>query len=285
MELEEMEQFVQVAKLIHRGETELPRNLLSYVRQLEMDYGARLLARSDEGEGLTLTCRGDELAAESMRSLRLASAAVDAARSLTRTGIGTLRIGFSEGAMGGHIQMLIRRFNEQRPHAPLELVDFTHEGLIDALEAGRLDVGFAIDGPLPVTIESLPLERQGFVAVMSPDHPSAHSDFLDIADLARLRTVEYCSIMNGVLAREVGELLMHSGGLGRIRVDGPRNAIIAAASGLGVALLPEGVANLVRHSTLKVLPLRPDDVGVDIVAMWRLGEDDPLVDALLGRDA
>lgn len=282
MELEDMEQFVNVAMAIQNHDVDLPAGLIEYVNRLESRLGAELLRR--EGGQLVLTEQGDELAEESLRSLRLAASAVDAARSRARSSIGTLRVGFAEAAMGPTFHQLIRRFNEARPQAPLELVDFTHEGMIDALETARVDVGFSINSDTPVTIDKWIIERQNFVAVMTPDHPSANVSVMRLSDLPRLRTIEYCSSMNNVLADEVGPV-MTGGGLGRVKVDGPRNAILAAAAGLGVALLPSGVADLVRHTRLHMLPLEPDVLGVDIVAMQRIAASDPLVDELLQRES
>lgn len=273
-----MKQFVNVAMVLQEHDRELPQHLIEYVRCLEHQLGSKLLKL--DGSNMVLTGAGDALAEESLRSLRLAAAAVDAARSRARTSIGTLRIGFAETAMGAGIGRLIRGFNERRPQAPLEIVDFDHQGIIDALESGRIDVGFSMEGKTPITIETRLIETQGFVAVLAPDHPSANQAQLKLSDLPRLRTIEYCSALNGILSEIVGPAVT-GGGLGRVKVDGPRNAIRAASAGLGVALLPSGVASIVRHSALQIIPLVPDDLAVNIVAMQRLAESDPLVDDLL----
>lgn len=273
-----MRRFVDIAVRLQTGGPELPSEVLDSVRRLEKQVGAALVTL--DGDQITLTTQGDELAEESLRALRLAAAAVEAARSTARTSIGTLRIGVAEAAMGPSLFELLRRYNERHPQSPVELVDLHHDELIVALEAGRIDVGFAFDGDLPVTVESLTIEHQPLVAILACDHPSAAADHLELSDLSRLRMIEYCARPSGTIAEQVGPILA-DGGLGRIKVDGPRNAILAAAAGLGVALLPAGVAGIVAKDRLRSLPIRAEDLGVDVVALFPLSSSDPLVEDLL----
>lgn len=274
-----MRQFVEIALRLQESPSALPEQLVDRVRTLESRVGAELVGSKDDR--VVLTTHGDALAAESLRSLRYAAVAVEAARSTARTSIGTLRIGIAEAAAGPTLLELIRRFNERHPQSPVELVDYSNDEVFAAIEAGRIDVGFTFEGDAGPTIEAHLIEHQDLVAVMAADHPSANAGYLALTDLSRLRMIEYCTLSSGVIAALIGPILA-DGGLGRIKVDGPRNAILAAAAGLGVALLPSGIAGTVAPEYLRCVPVRASELGVQVVALVPRGASDPLVEDLIG---
>lgn len=222
------------------------------IKKLEQQIGCALLRRSPQK--VILTEAGSILARELGVALSHVKRAVQQAQDAARGDAGALAIGYCELPQAGNMTAIIRRYTELYPGVDVTLRNLPTVEQVAALTAGSIDVGFLHP---PLDTKELLLRMAGterVVAALPSDHPLATTPVLRLADLSSERLI--------VCAESVGPFMHHSilaacgraGFQPRLREEKDRwHAMLdQAASGLGVAIVPETLAkaqeNLVfRH--------------------------------------
>ncbi|MDR6317718.1 LysR family transcriptional regulator [Actinoplanes couchii] len=147
------------------------------VSQLEAHLGVRLIDRSTHHLRLTAAGRAFQPRAAA------AVAAVDQALDPARAGAWPLRLGHAWSALGEHTPPLLRRWKQDHPQIPLQLlrVDDRTAGL----DHGTVDVA-VIRGEvnLPAEVETAALLAEPRVAAVAADGPLAGKPRLSLHDLS-----------------------------------------------------------------------------------------------------
>src|SRR6202023_1896335 len=134
------------------------------IQDLEEDVGFKLFERLPRG--VKLSVAGKLFLEDARRILQEISEAAVRAGRVASGRSGTLRIGFTENSSWrGVVPDSFRRFREQQPDAELQLHPAASLDQIEAITAGRLDVGFVNFMPksdreldqLPVAIQPVEL--------------------------------------------------------------------------------------------------------------------------------
>jgi len=178
-----------------------------------------------------------------------------------------LRVGYVPGVTP---DKWARSWRQRRDGVRLELVPLDEENAEAAVRAGRVDM----------VLTRLPLDRTGLhlvrlydevaVVVVARDHPVAAYDEIDLADLAGEQFIG--GPPDGFVPDSV-------------QLDLPpmsdAEAVEVAASGAGVAILPQSVARLhhrrdAAHRPVRGLP--PTTIGL----FWPIDRDDPVTQAFVG---
>lgn len=157
---------------LHVTQPALSRTL----RQLETHLGARLIDRSTHH--LQLTAAGHAFQPRAAAAVT----AVDEALDPARAGAWPLRLGHAWSALGEHTTPLLRRWKQEHPDTPLQLlrVDDRSAGL----EHGTVDVAVIrgeVDLPAEVTTMVLLLEAR--VVAVAADSPLTRKARLTLHDL------------------------------------------------------------------------------------------------------
>jgi DNA-binding transcriptional LysR family regulator len=127
--------FTRAAEVLGIGQPPLSQQ----IKALEQELDVELFKRTARGAELTLA--GRVFADEARRVLADAERATRAAQRAARGETGHLRVGFTGTvAFNEHVAALIRRFHEAYPEAELSLQEGTSGTLLEAIEAGQLDV-------------------------------------------------------------------------------------------------------------------------------------------------
>lgn len=157
------------AARLHVTQPALSRTL----RQLEAHLGARLVDRSTHH--LQLTAAGLVFRARATAAVTAVDEALDSARA----GIWPLRLGHAWSALGEHTTPLLRRWTQERPDTPLQLlrVDDRTAGL----DHGTVDVAI-VRGEADLPSVVLMLEPR--VAAVAADSPLARKARLTLPDLS-----------------------------------------------------------------------------------------------------
>jgi DNA-binding transcriptional LysR family regulator len=165
------------------------------IAALERGVGLRLLERPGGRRPVSLTQAGELL----LRHARAISDRMVAARkdleALAEGTAGTLRVGIFQSVGCKVLPALLRRFSRICREVDLRLTEASNgEGLLDLVEAGELDLTFALlpagDGPF----ESVELLRDPYVLAVPSDWsraagpPAAGVDELDGLDLICFRS-------------------------------------------------------------------------------------------------
>lgn len=160
------------ATRLHVTQPALSRTL----RQLETHLGVRLIDRSTHH--LRLTPAGHAFQARAAAAVT----AVDEALDPARAGTWPLRLGHAWSALGEHTTPLLRRWKQEHPDTPLQLlrVDDRTAGL----DRGAVDVAVIRgDVDLPADVDTVVLLHEPRVAAVAADSPLTRKARLTLHDL------------------------------------------------------------------------------------------------------
>jgi DNA-binding transcriptional LysR family regulator len=130
--------FTKAADRLHVAQSALS----AQVQQLEVQLGARLLARSKRS-GVTLTDAGAFFLVEARHALEQVERAEAAARQAGRGELGHVAIGYAaSAALSGVLSAAIRAYRAQRAEVTLHLAEMDPPRQLVAITEGRQDVGF-----------------------------------------------------------------------------------------------------------------------------------------------
>ncbi|MDI9570507.1 MAG: LysR family transcriptional regulator [Pseudomonadota bacterium] len=176
MELRHLQYFVAVAEELHFGRAARRLNisqppLSQQIRLLEEEIGVRLLNRTKRR--VEITPAGAAFLAEARRILVASEEAVRQALRADKGEIGSLAVGFIGSANYSVLPPVIREFRRRFQEVELSLTEMNTSNQIEALRAGRIQVGFL--RPPPGSAEGelamLPVYREPLVVAMSRNHP------------------------------------------------------------------------------------------------------------------
>lgn len=221
------------------------------VKLLEAEIGFDLFRRT--GRGIESTERGRMFLYEAERVASDVLGLTDVARRLSGVGVDTLMIGIGSGLAP---ILLPRLFPRDNPHANLHLEIKTAPTrvIFDELHNERLDIGIIADvGPdrVPSGLSSKPLFDLDIMLILPPDHAlAAHPGPIDIGLL-----VDEPMIMNELsigYGEIVGNMFSDLGLRPRIKavVDNVETIKVMVQTGLGIALIPAGAADIEAQSGL-----------------------------------
>jgi DNA-binding transcriptional LysR family regulator len=145
LETRELASFAVLAEQLHFGRAAARLHvsqpaLSKRVKGLEEKIGGPLLVRNRRG--VALTPAGTLFYKEARRIARDIDLAFEAARGATSGELGKLRLGVGMSTVHSLVPRALLKFHESRPGIEIEIADMSTPSQIEALIAGRLDVGF-----------------------------------------------------------------------------------------------------------------------------------------------
>jgi DNA-binding transcriptional LysR family regulator len=164
LETQELSSFAVLAEQLHfgRAATRLHISqpaLSKRIRSLEDKVGGPLLVRNRRG--VALTPAGSIFYKEARRIIHDVDVAFEAVRGATSGQRGKLRLGVGMSTVHSLVPRALLKFREGSPGVEIEIADMSTPSQVEALIAGRLDVGFVrlpVKHPL-VTVRKVLTER------------------------------------------------------------------------------------------------------------------------------
>jgi DNA-binding transcriptional LysR family regulator len=238
------------------------------IQDLEEELGASLLKR---GQRTTqLTEEGIVFLGEAHKTLQAAQNAIDTTRKAMLGLEGSLTIGFFLWGAGGFFSRLIREYRKLHPNIRLTLVEMLAHEQAEALEAGRIDIGFTrpLEPPFDRILSAELLFQDPIVAVLPVDHPLARPR-VELQSLAGERFVMMQRENTRTLHDSIISLCSGAGFSPNIvNSSGSWPGILTLVeSGEGVALVPSGVRHL-KTAGLVFSDLIPETAHVGLSIAW-----------------
>jgi DNA-binding transcriptional LysR family regulator len=261
MELRHLRYFVAVAEELHfrraadRLHVAQPA-VSEQVRKLEEELGVRLFNRTQRN--VSLTDAGVVLLTEARRVLRQAEAARLAVRSARDRPSSSLRIGYVPTSLPASVPRALQRLAGGIPRVETTMEPGSAQELVDAVREGELDAAI-VSLPIPIAgLRVTPLGDQHAVAVFGMLHHLALRSEVRLEQAAPERVV--------VLPRDVNRpfydavvAACRDAGISPTLVemaDGQvERALLAVASGAGMAVLPACVAERYAAAGVRFVPL------------------------------
>lgn len=259
----------RAARRLHRVQS----NITVRIQQLEASLGVALFIR--ERRRLHLSPAGMAFRPYADAMLRLADEARGAA--LGSEPRGTLRLGTLESTAASRLGPLLAQYHAACPEVRVELATGTTDGLVEAVQARRLDAAFVADWDATTQLQALTAFREQLVLVAARTH----------APIRRPRDVGADTIIafpSGCAYRRRLQAW-----LGRDDVVPDRflelasyHAILACvAAGAGIAIVPRAVLDTMsRRLDVAVHPLGGRAANSITSLVWRREEASPALKAL-----
>jgi LysR family transcriptional regulator, benzoate and cis,cis-muconate-responsive activator of ben and cat genes len=251
--------FSRAAQRLHISQPALSNQ----IRLLEEDFDAKLFVRNQRS--VALTSVGKDILDDVQRLLSGADEIKQRVRRALKGTLGVLRIGFVASATADIVPRLAVTFRKSFPEVSLELKNMPTMLQVDALRQRILDVGIV---RLPLgepDIEVLPLFSEPFAIVVSKQHPFISRDRISVRDLEREPFVSYSERLAPAFFQHWTGLCRKAGFTPRIlqEVAEMETALALVSAGVGVAILPEGVARRHRRA-IKVVGLKEERIRSEI---------------------
>jgi LysR family transcriptional regulator, benzoate and cis,cis-muconate-responsive activator of ben and cat genes len=285
MEFRQLRSFIAVARVLNfsRAARELHLSqpaLSAQIKALEEDLGTLLFERNKRT--VRLTRAGESFLADAEVLIDDAAEAKRRATRFASGEAGHLRIAFVASATSELVPTIVLAFRTRYPHVTLELKNQPTVLQVEALEAHTLDVGFV---RLPLTAPKLsvtPLHSEPFALVISKSHKLAREKNLTVAHLAGEPFVAYGQRWAPEFYQTWTGICRNAGFTPVVVQETAEmdTALALVAAGMGVAILPEGVANRSRR-VLKVKPLIKESTRSQIGIAVARDTSDPLRDNLI----
>lgn len=259
--------FSRAAERLHMAQPPLSRQ----IQQLEEELGVALIDRSVRP--FVLTRAGSFFYEQSVQMLARVNEVVKATR---RVGAGQRRwlgVGFVPSVLYGFLPRTVQQFTSDHPELDLILSELTSVQQVEALRAGRIDIGF---GRLRVDAEGIDntvLAEEPLVVVLPKTSPLSKHPDVSMADLLQEVLVIYPSQPRPSFADQI---------LSQFRVrgyavektyetNGLQTAIGLVAAGMGVTVVGSSVQRLQRDDVV-YLPFREQGVTTPLIMSTRSGE-------------
>ena len=266
MDLRLLQYFVATAELEHIGHAaerlHISQSPLSrQIRQLENELGLELFLR--ERQRIRLTESGKWLLGQARKLLAQADKIREEAAQRSLGKIGTLSVAFVSGAIwNGVLPKLLRRFHAEYPDARLELHNMRSTLQMEAVESGRVDLGFVSMPSVSSDIENTCVSEEPFLLAVPATHRLACKRTITPGDLDG---VKWILLSHSIAPERRARFLAACARAGFApevvhHVREPNTLLGLVESGIGVGLLAAGARNRasqsVRFHTLPWLPLK-----------------------------
>jgi DNA-binding transcriptional LysR family regulator len=235
-------------------------SLTRAIKMLEEELGGPLFNRERAKTHLSELGRMmlphlQEIAGQALQAKRQAA-------DFTRLKRVTLKLGLMCTIAPSNLLAIVRAVRMRHPGVELQLTDATAAELYERLDSGDLEVGICCN-PEPkyeARLHHVPLFRERFVIVVSPDHSLAGQDAVRVRDL---NGEHYLERVHCEQAEYAGRVFEERGVSDRTVYSSDRDdwILAMAAAGLGYAFMPEYCA---RHPEVAVRPLIEPEIWREV---------------------
>lgn len=278
LEPRRLRSFIAVATELHFGRAaenlHIAQPALSQqIRHLEAQVGVQLLRRSTRS--VSLTPAGQHLLDRGRTLLAHAEDTVEEVRRIGRGEQGSVRLGFIGSATYGLMPRAARTLREHVPYLRITLQgEQMSAPLARSVHDGLVDVAVLRPCPETAGLRTRQLLTERMVAAVPEDHPLAAADVVNLSDLSQETFVTFPP-ESSAIARQLRAATVAAGfdPAGTLTVGETSTLITMVASGLGVALVPEGVqrVRIPGASYRRLLP----EITVPLLIARRDTTDEP----------
>ncbi|BDI34203.1 LysR family transcriptional regulator [Capsulimonas corticalis] len=281
MELRHLRYFVAVADELHFGRaaeqlfiSQPP--LTRQIQQLEQEMGVVLLTRTKRS--VRLTEAGAAFLERARQILLLADEAVTVAQRIAAGQAGALGIGFVGSATYTLLPEILRSFRAQYPGIELLLHEMSSGEQIQALQDGRIDLGFVRPSTPQRSLAGEVILREPLMAALPDSHSLAASPEVSFDDLRGDPFILFPRLPRPSYADHILALCAQAGFTPTIIQETLeiQTALGLVAGNLGVAIVPASVSRLPWPGVV-YKPLPPPAPTTEMAVAYR---DGPLSPAL-----
>ncbi len=278
MDFDQLATFIEVVKLgnFSRAGQKVFRSqsaVSAQIRQLEQEYGERLLDRS--GKVVRLTPAGEVLFEYAERLLTLRNESLRAVADQGHTPRGVLAIGANEATCLYVLPEVFAEYSRLYPSVQISVYRNFSRKIVQRLEDGSIDVGIAT---LPIKSPSLkvqPIFRDRLMVMVSATHPLASHETVSVSQIAEFPLI---FPKTGYTRQILDKLFRPYGSQLRVTMELPSVGMIKSfvVADVGVSLISSSFAkDEVRSGQAKLIPLADVDLWRELGLIYRSGRSLP----------
>lgn len=272
--------FSRAAEQLHIERPPLSQRIRALEKHLQVDLFDR------RQRPVRLTPAGQVFLAKAQQALTQLEQAISQAQRAAKGELGHLTIGLSSSAANGMFPDLLQRFCQRYPQVMITLQELTVEQQLEAIEAGRIDLGFEVISPLRLTDRGLAwqiVDEESLVVVLPEAHPLAAADTVALMDLATERLI-LPNLQAFPFYQEFLDCCAQAGFQPRLVENTTATWMLTILSlvvaGVGLAILPSNVLNLPRKGVV-YREITGLNLVRQITAVWRHNNPSATLQCLL----
>lgn len=288
MDVHQAQAFLAVAEELHFGRAAARMHMAQpplsrLIRQIELELGAQLFERNTRQ--VALTPQGAALLEPARELVMLARRIPEIVQRAATGEIGRIRLGFAGASVNSLVSALARQVRRDRPGITLELFSsqFSHLGLERVLD-GSLDLVIGRWDFLPAEVDSRSIGRENLVIALPESHRLADQESLTAADQAGESWIVLPGAGTATLPNRLSVLGVKGAFVPRIVQMAPDSStqLMLVGVGAGIALTFSGVRENLIAPGVTYRPIRPNPMTVEVRLIWRRGDPNPAVPAVVG---
>lgn len=286
IEFSQLRCFVAVAEALHFRRAAARLNMTQpplsrQIQLLEHHLGVTLLLRGSRS--VQLTPAGEAFLREARRLLAQAEQAAEAARRVAQGVAGQLAIGFTAASGYGVLPQLVALLRRHLPEITVELREMVSAAQIEALRAGRLDLGLLRPTAYQPGVISHVVQRESLLVALPRGHRLGEAAAVPLAAMAGEALITYPPVEGRYLHDVVTGMLQLAGvAPARVQYVSQTHSILAlVGAGLGVALVPEAAARLGPGEVVLRPLAEPGAPKVELALVRRAENENPAAAAAL----
>jgi DNA-binding transcriptional LysR family regulator len=272
MDFDQLKTFLEVVKLgsFSRAGQKLYRSqpaVSAQIRQLELEYGEKLLNRS--AKAVQVTPAGETLFEYAQRLLAIRNESLRAVADHASTPRGTLAIGANEATCLYVLPDIFAEYHRLYPAVQISIYRNFSQKVVEKLEDGGIDVGIVT---LPVKSSRLrvhPIFRDRVMLMVSPKNPLAKYKSVSTGEIAQQPLIfPKTGSTRKVLERHFKPYQSQL----RVTMELPSVSMIKrfVAAGLGVSLISESFArDEVRSGKVKLIAIDGVELSRELGLIYR----------------
>jgi DNA-binding transcriptional LysR family regulator len=271
--------FTRAARRLHIGQPPLSLQ----IKALEAELGLALFERTKRR--VALTPAGQRFLVSARSILAEAERAAEEARRAARGEIGELRIGFTSSLpFTSLMPEVIRAYRGSQPRVTLTLVEMFTADQIEALLAGRLEIGFlrhtGEDAPPELIVR--PIRRDPLRLAIHARHRLARARSVEFSELREESFITYPASAGTGLRLPLRQLALAAGFEPKVVQEASEAAtqIGLVAAGLGVSVIPSPL-ECIRVPGVRYLEIRDAAAQVSLAVALRRDGASPLLAGFL----
>lgn len=258
--------FTEAARQLHLSQSAVS----ALIRELERQIGFGLLDRTTRR--VVLSASGGHLLELSERVLRDVDSALSEAKGLLDKSRGRVIVAASPLAAVTILPALIARFARTFPEVHIDLRDQLTEQILQSVRSGTADLGIGTFEKSATELELSTLYEDVLGVIMPNNSPLARRRSLCWRDLQGLplialsRSSAFRALIDSTLRSQSIEL-----GEPRFEVGYMGTAVALVEAGLGISVLPERAASLIKHRRARFRRLTAPVVSRPMTLVTRAG--------------
>lgn len=272
MDFDQLTTFLEVAKLgsFSRAGQKVFRSqsaVSAQIRQLEQDYGDRLLDRS--GKDVTLTPAGRILFTYAERLLQLRDESLLAVADHGANPRGTMVIGANEATCLYVLPDVFAKYCSLYPDVQLSIYRNFSYKILEKLENGTIDVGIVTMPVKSASLKTHAIYRDQLMWMVNPQSPLAKQETVSMAEIAKQPIL---LPKTGYTRRLMDKLLRPYKAQLQVPMELPSVGMIKSfvAAGLGVSLISVSFArDQVLAGRVKLIPPREKELWRELGIAYR----------------